>query len=397
MKKWYLVILLVLGLVGYYGLAQAVIGPCADCHTMHASQSPWTDTGWSADVEGEPQSFLLGFAYGTSTSSACIACHSGSSSNPIKTLPGGSKVPVVFFTDSSPSGQGPGVTLAGGNFCWVSKDVGSQEDTKGHNVEGLADQDSVLGTYDPPGWDPDYTSGFTFGQVTGGNNSTWSQQLTCAGTYGCHGFHTDKGIGGSHHNNKGSVPATSYGVVPATGTDNCGGYYRFLANIEGGEAGDWEDAASSGSHNEYKGANVTSNRNVEDPSAPPSDQTTISYLCAECHGVFHSRISDQTTPATPFLRHPTDTLLPTSSEPASDEYSSYTSYSILAPVARTTIPDSPSSDVTPGTDIVMCLSCHRAHGSPEPDLLRWDYDGCVAGTNNANCGCFVCHTKKDAD
>jgi predicted CXXCH cytochrome family protein len=47
--------------------------------------------------------------------------------------------------------------------------------------------------------------------------------------------------------------------------------------------------------------------------------------------------------------------------------------------------------------IVLCLSCHRAHGSAHDDLLRWDYAGMQAGTTGAEAGsgCFICHTTKD--
>ncbi len=47
--------------------------------------------------------------------------------------------------------------------------------------------------------------------------------------------------------------------------------------------------------------------------------------------------------------------------------------------------------------IVTCLSCHRAHGSPYADLLRWDYDTMIAGNagDATGKGCFVCHTTKD--
>ncbi|QJA05750.1 hypothetical protein FVE67_02585 [Thermosulfurimonas marina] len=52
--------------------------------------------------------------------------------------------------------------------------------------------------------------------------------------------------------------------------------------------------------------------------------------------------------------------------------------------------------MTPGSDAVMCLSCHYAHAGPYPDMLRWDYRTCVAGGGeNPKCGCFVCHTTKD--
>lgn len=55
---------------------------------------------------------------------------------------------------------------------------------------------------------------------------------------------------------------------------------------------------------------------------------------------------------------------------------------------------SPKAVVDLGVDKVMCLSCHRAHGSPYPDMLRFDYN-MEAGGGTSTDGCFKCHTNKD--
>ncbi|MBA1340609.1 MAG: hypothetical protein C5S40_00525 [ANME-2 cluster archaeon] len=61
----------------------------------------------------------------------------------------------------------------------------------------------------------------------------------------------------------------------------------------------------------------------------------------------------------------------------------------------------PSSVVTLGTDMVMCLSCHVAHGSQYPDMLRWDMEDMIVGTRppeeevGDGKGCFKCHTDKN--
>ncbi|MDP3013134.1 MAG: cytochrome c3 family protein, partial [Candidatus Subteraquimicrobiales bacterium] len=97
----------------------------------------------------------------------------------------------------------------------------------------------------------------------------------------------------------------------------------------------------------------------------------------------------------------TDIVLPG----GATEYATYNPdgsnlYSVEAPVARPTVPAISSNVVTPGAAgdaIVMCLSCHRAHGSPEPDLLRWTYSGMIAGSGTSDTGCFTCHTSKNAD
>ena len=163
------------------------------------------------------------------------------------------------------------------------------------------------------------------------------------------------------------------------------------------------------------------------------DAKTISYLCAECHGNFHSGtdiIYNSTTiaDANPWLRHPTDFSLQTTA--ADTEYRDYanasgtlyatgtSAYNYIAPLASANVSagddnNKKASTTTPPTgaisdpfavadnDIVTCLSCHRAHGSAYADLLRWDYTDMQAGSGGdgvnkfANKGCFACHTTKD--
>jgi len=71
------------------------------------------------------------------------------------------------------------------------------------------------------------------------------------------------------------------------------------------------------------------------------------------------------------------------------QYDPVAAYELQSPVAWID-PASPQRDEA----IVMCLSCHRVHGSEHPDILRWDYDKMIAGEANDE-GCFVCHTTKD--
>jgi len=80
--------------------------------------------------------------------------------------------------------------------------------------------------------------------------------------------------------------------------------------------------------------------------------------------------------------------------PPTGEYAQYTVYSVEAPVMRTTVADSISQVVTPGSDGPMCLSCHKSHGSDYPKMLRWDYQTMIAGGGGSG-GCFTCHTTKD--
>jgi len=320
------------------GHVQAVVtsGACTDCHTMHNSQSGAavaysvnvTYTGFSTDEI--PNEMLL--------VSDCVGCHASTGSSTIV-----SNVPIIFNTGAFSN------PLAGGNFSYVRTD-----DVNGHNVSGIKSQDVTLGLTPPGG-------------------TALASQLTCAGEYGCHGDRSAgksnfSGLSGAHHtDDSGGITGASVGLS-----------YRFLNAILGKEDSNWEQDNVNTSHNEYNGSTS-------------SATDTISYLCSQCHGDFHTWQGGalEVGTASPWLRHPTDIVLK-----SSGEYASYTSYSMTAPVARPDPDTVPSTSVVvPGTDIVMCLSCHRAHGSPYYKMLRWDIKSATLAT--AVSGCNVCHTSKN--
>jgi hypothetical protein len=337
---------------------------CADCHTMHNNQDGQPIVGAGA------QSFLLNTAGNTS----CWGCHAGGTANNIDPVTG---APQIRHTNST--------DLAGGNFAYITGDKSGatgNTKTRGHNVidTGVTDDNFSSGAYPP---------GDEFSQsVDGLNNATF----TCAGKLGCHGDRTaeneDEAIYGSHHA-KDSV--LKFGSInEASQGSSSGTSYRFLSGVKGGEDSDWEASVSVSDHNEYKGATSGTESTKTSPGG-----NTISGLCAECHGNFHGDVAD-TGGSSPWGRHPTDISLPDTSA----EYANYTTYNVQVPVARTTIPNVAGNTVDPADttdDIVMCLSCHRAHASAYPDMLRWNYEDMVAGASGeaAGTGCFVCHSSKD--
>ena len=386
MKRLGVLMAVVMGVMLLFtGVAVAIQGVCSNCHTMHNSQNgvgevqTYEDGTITTGVE-TPQAQLL--------KADCIACHAGDTG---KT--NSFNAPIVVHT-TEPGGQGGGKTLAGGDFYWVAEGLGggTYGDTYGHNVADIADMDQEINSYKPPGWDPNATPGvLDDGTINGGEND-WSKQLTCAGKYGCHGNHSAEdqmgGIRGAHH---GNVGGTS---TKAENPDSVGKSFRFLGGINGLEDSEWQWNESSSVHNEYYGIDTPSGRNQTNTNY--ANKRTISYFCAECHGYFHSRIDDNTQ-GSPWLRHPTDIKLPSSGEYQYYNLDGGKQYSVEAPVARSSVPDSSSSTVTPGEDIVMCLSCHRAHGSDQPDLLRWNYADMQAGSGTSDTGCFTCHTTKNGD
>lgn len=348
-----------------------ITGPCGNCHTMHASQNGTSDN----------------IAYGESTlpqpallRGTCLGCHGQGGAARIVSIDG-SDIPQVYHTDAV-------LDLAAGNFAYITGVKGSgASDAKGHNIIELNNQDDVL--YGPPGpyW------GFFHDEAVNDTN------FTCAGNNGCHGrripYSWNTGIvsvKGAHHSN-------TDGKCEA-GVDMVAGSYRFLKGVKGFEnmgTYKWQNYDAN-NHNEYFGT-TTPLSNPDGcldchPAGVFSDagvypaSGTISGFCGTCHGLFHTLWGIGGDNTSPFTRHPTDVVLK-----GSGEYSAYTAYSVEAPVARQTVADSISPTVTPGTDIVMCLSCHGAHATNYPDILRWDYSSMVAGGTNSG-GCFTCHTQK---
>jgi len=336
----------------------AISGPCSDCHTMHYSQnggvlSQWGDHG--------PYHSLL--------TTTCVGCHTG--------INNGGATPFVFSVTSPVYGdfgvEAGTDTLAGGNFFWVSQGGG---DRMGHNVAGLTPADMTLST--PPGFDGARAA--ADGSLPGDGVWPSGQQVTCAGIYGCHGSHSESELtsairGGHHRGAAGHISPTA----PYTAENG----FRMLVGVAGFEDTDWEYHPSASQHNQYKG--VDSPGNV-------SDLSTISSLCARCHGQYHNGSSNVGT-RSPWIRHPTDYDMGNTA--ATSEYRGYggsgvNSYQVGVPVASTDVSLIRSVVSFSDDTIVTCVSCHRAHGSPWYKAMRWDYTG-----NPMGGGCAYCHTSKD--
>ncbi len=345
----------------------AVSGQCSDCHTMHNSQAG----------SAVSQNLIDGSTTTTTNpgllKANCVGCHEGDNSA------GSLETPYVLDLDVpeyGSNGTGTGsdsTTLAGGNFYWVSSGsvYTSTPDTCGHNVDNIAGADSRHSTVPPGGTD-------------------LGAQITCAGTGGCHGDRTVAGnvdaMYGAHHNN--DMTAWKDGTSLADS-------YRFLLGVQGLEDSSYEYRPDASNHNKYYGVD----RTLETGEAAGS----ISGLCADCHTDFHEG-SGEIAAGTfgtsgVWLRHPTNFDMGRASSSA--EYESYNggtgtgnTYSVISPVGTddtsTTINSTVYSQA--GDAIVMCLSCHRAHGTPYGSILRWNYrDWPGTGYN----GCAVCHTSKD--
>jgi predicted CXXCH cytochrome family protein len=342
-----------------------VTGQCANCHTMHNSQNGAALARTGDGIHWGSGNQLTGgvisaTAWDNLLVSSCVGCHSSSTADSIVTV-NGSVIPIVFNTTGYPDHP-----LAGGNFYHVSQG-GGENDVFGHNVEGIAEPDSNLEIVP--------------GQEIGGNST-----LAISDCLACHlpGMSGVPGIPFTIPRSGNVLICQDCHTVPnhhaddsATVVGEDGGWYRFLFDVKGIEDDDWEKTISATDHNEYQGGAFNS----------------VSRWGCGCHSQFHALANPGGVGvASPWLRHPVDVILPDAGE-----YAAYTQYSPEAPVARPDLTgySGPSSTVTPGTDMVMCLSCHRPHGSPYKDILRWDYDEMIAGDSSKSGGCFTCHSHKN--
>ncbi|MEJ2313608.1 MAG: cytochrome c3 family protein [Nitrospirota bacterium] len=323
-----LAVLLAISLTTGDGRASIVSDQCEVCHSRY--------TGMMGEAS-EDDMYEQRNAH-------CVNCHSDSGAETIMEL-AGLRVPVVYSLALTTD------ELAGGNFHSVAMIGG---DRSGHNVSGIAAEDAKYGP-EPPGYERDMDP-----SLIGYNRN---RPLFCAGSNGCHGDRNImdplEAILGTHH----AVDRPVDGKTTAKS-------YRYLKNtalvngVVGLEDDDWERTRSVTDHNEYS----------------PS----INEFCTSCHGDLHgSRAGSNKV----WFRHPTGIPLP-----KRGEYLGYEIYNTNAPVGREKVPETPSSVVEAGSDIVICVSCHMAHSGPYASILRWDYDNIFAGKGKG--GCFICHTSK---
>jgi hypothetical protein len=418
-----------------------LVGQCADCHTMHNSQGghPVALQFGKTTPDGTRNRNLLKFD--------CLACHAQNPTGPKLAIVGqGSTVPQVFHGDTS--------DLAAGNF----KHILTGGDRKGHNVTDIfGSGDTTMATRfgEPPGKDNIRTHSLAFG-----GTATPYQNFTCAGSVGCHGTrsqllsgHTETvidakdrlqtvwvidaqreglpAISGAHHNNFDGLKNPAQVVAAVHDGAAIAASYRFINGLKGtgNVAARWQNLDSS-SHNEYFGVALPPDNSLTagngtacnachvsgtlsgggttyktfDSSLRVPNQS-MSGFCITCHDTFHSsgleannRFPDNGTSGA-FTRPPSDYVIPNRGE-----YAAYVTYDVTAPVARPTLYAAADSNVAPGTDMVMCLSCHKAHASEYDGMLRFDYNSMTAQISagafatvdeaKATGGCLACHTTK---
>ncbi len=403
-------------------------GPCEGCHTMHnsitASTSPnfkpnqvslnGNVTGWTGIGSGANAVVNRGGAVGAGTtasllrgadpSSTCLNCHE-------ETGKAATGFYISTATSDMPTGSPPLELTPGGDFGWLKKNYTwgtspiytDNGDRHGHNIVAADFEYNVDSTNN------------TNNEAPGGIYP--DSDLTCISCHDPHGTYRRKPDGSITNSLSGGpiIASGSYDTSPTPGVGQTVGVYRLLGGV-GYLPLDLSGNPSYAFAYEPPAAISPSvyNRSEDTTQTVVAYGVGMSQWCRNCHPNMHtgngndSQNVQNATGATESFPQPQDTPGYTShpsgnvSVPANDElggqfaanYISYiytgnyngtsASYSSLVPYEMNTTDyatlqsKANINGIYPdplSTDLVSCLSCHRAHASGWDYIMRFKYNG----------------------
>jgi len=325
MKKTYKISLVAgatMMVMGFAGSAMAFHGGgvahCDGCHSMHNSaDNPRGGSATSADL-----------MKGSDASSTCLNCHQGT--------PGSYHI-------STANG---GTMSQGGDFFWVKTDYTwpgrgtnintSTGESHGHNIVAA-----------------------DFGFIADTTNASAPGGTMLSATLGCTSCHDPHG-------------QVSGGTSAGSAAISVSGSYGAAAPVDGSIRGNYRILGDDG----FKLINTPAPVATANGSSGTAVQygTGMSAWCLNCHSAFADNAN----------MHPTDVPVPMAiynGYVATGDFTGVvaTAFDALVPFERGIADGSdPALAVTStvgvedANDVVMCLSCHRAHGSAFDNALRWD-------------------------
>ena len=325
------------------------VAECGGCHSMHAPK-----TGGTA---------LL---VGTDQSSTCLTCHEGPTLSSYHVSTTGANLGAGL----SPVNRSPG-----GDFGWLKK-------TYSFTVRGTATtEDGATHGHDITAVDFGYSGRSNNLTAPGGTFPT--AQLACNSCHDPHGQYRRLASGTIAKTGAPIKASGSYDNVTTNEPDanNAVGVYRLLAGAGYTKSGvTFLGNPAAKTPSTYNQTEATNQVRTAYGVATSNGQETWSNWCKTCHPSMHS---------TGNYVHPVDQGLGSTIAGFYGQYvksgdmtgSAASSFSSLVPFATN------SSDYTALAGLaknnnsqlggpaytyqVMCLSCHRAHASAFPDMLRW--------------------------
>jgi len=343
-----------------YAFHSGGVAECGGCHSMH-----------SPNPAGS--SLLIG----SDQSSTCLSCHEHA----------GDTGPTGYHVSTSPADMPPGVPplqrTPGGDFGWLKKSytfavrgTTTTEDgaTHGHNIVAA---------------DYGYVADPVNGTAPGGTFP--SAQMACNSCHDPHGRYRRVNSATTTIATVGApiIGSGSYSDSPVPTAGQAVGVYRLLAGAGYSKGGiTFPGAPMAVAPPAYNRSEAATQTRVAYGRQVTNGVKTWGDWCGACHPNMHAPNGSR-----PY-RHPVDRSMGSggiatiyyqyrkSGDLTGTGATSYTtlvsfaeatgSFAVLRTHARSddTFLNGPASN-----DRVTCLSCHRAHASAFPEMLRWQMEG----------------------
>jgi len=354
--------LIAIGLAGMaYAFHSGGVAECGGCHSMH-----------SPNPRG---SFLL---IGSDQSSTCLNCHQHAGDT------GPTSYHISTAEADMPSGTPPKQRTPGGDFGWLKKtyiftvrgnQITENGETHGHNIYAN---------------DYGYGGDSRYSQSPGGTYPA-GPAFQCVSCHDPHGKYRRLADGSIAKAGAPIIASGSYDNSPDPSDGKAVGVYRLLAGANYNRPGQLPSpsfpgvpvAVAPSTYNRPESSTQT--RVAYGHSSTGNGRTSWGQWCGACHGAMHSD---------GHYVHPVDEILGSGIANIYNQYvnsgnttggSSTTSFLSLVPFIENTYDytilkshaknndsylNGPSSN-----DRVSCLTCHRAHASGWPEMLRWNMEG----------------------
>jgi len=327
------------------------VAECGGCHSMHSPAAGG--------------SFLL---VGLSQSSTCLSCHEHAGDT------GPSSYHISTADADMPSGTAPLQRTPGGDFGWLKKTYTFAVRGTTTVEEGATHGHNIVAT--DKGYNPDTTN------TTAPGGGFDSANLACNSCHDPHGKYRRDSDGIVSTSGAPIIASGSYdtSLVPLAG--QAVGVYRLLAGLGYSKAAFPGVPAAKTPATYNRTEAVTQTRTAYGVSATGGHSTWGNW-CGTCHGDMHSTgnyvhaVDTGLTSTIADLYNKyvksgdmlgTSTNSFTSLVPFSSNTGDYAALALLAKNNDTTLAGPGSSDQ------VNCMSCHRAHATGFPEMLRWNME-----------------------
>jgi hypothetical protein len=334
-----------------YSFHSGGVAECGGCHSMHSPAAGG--------------SFLM---VGTDQSSTCLSCHEHAGDT------GPSSYHVSTAEADMPAGTAPLQRTPGGDFGWLKKTYTFVVRGTTNVEEGATHGHNIVAT--DMGYNPDTTN------TTAPGGTFTSSDLACNSCHDPHGKYRRLSDGTIATDGAPIIGSGSYNTsaVPATG--QAVGAYRLLAGALYSKAA-FPGVPAAKTPSAYNRTEATTQTRTAYGVAATGGHATWGNWCGTCHGDMHS---------TGNYVHPVDQGLGST---VAGLYGTYVksgdmggtpanSFTSLVPFSENTgdyatlATHALNTDAQLGgpgsSDQVNCMSCHRAHATGFPEMLRWNME-----------------------